>query len=99
VTSLQSFRSAIAFVVLASHNAEEALYAPNWARSNIELLAQYTKRDLAETWAGSRLVIPVGVWVYVSTLREGYATRRGAFMAATGGIALYSAIGWLAVRP
>jgi hypothetical protein len=45
------------------------------------------------------LVLPVAAWVYISTLREGYATRRGTFMAATVGIALYAAVVSLAVRP
>ena len=42
------------------------------------------------------LVLPVTAWVYVSTLREGYASRRGAFVAAASGVALYAAVAVLA---
>jgi hypothetical protein len=164
VTSHQPLRSAVAFLALAAHNAEEALYARNWALANIELLRKYTKAGLAETWASSGFklsllaltlvllalavfaarapqrgaavylllgvlavfaanalfphiagalalqayvpgvataisrVLPAAAWVYISTLREGYATRRGSFMAATVGITLYAAVVGLAVR-
>jgi len=165
VTSQQPLRSAVAFLALAAHNAEEAVFARHWALANIELLTQYTRRGLAETWAGSgfRLsllgltlvllalavsaarapkrgaavyfllgvlaifaanalfphiagavalqaympgvatailfVLPVAAWVYISTLREGYATPRGTFAAATVGVALYGAVVGLAFTP
>jgi hypothetical protein len=165
VTSHQRLRSAVAFLALAAHNAEEALFAPDWALANMGLLTQFTAPGLAETWASSgfrlsllgltlvllalavsaarapqsgasvylllgvlavfaanalfphiaaaialqayvpgvatavALVLPVVAWVYVSTLREGYATRRGTVMAATVGIALYLAVAGLAVKP
>ena len=35
------------------------------------------------------VVLPVATWVYVSAIRESYVTRRGSFMAAAIGIALY----------
>ena len=158
----QQLRSAVAFLALAAHNAEEALFAPDWALANLELLRRYTRRGLAETWAGPGfrlsllgltlvlfaiavfaarapkrgaavylllgvlalfaanaivphiagalllhdyvpgvatavfLVLPVAVWVYISTLREGCATRRGTFMAATVGTAVYAAVAALA---
>jgi hypothetical protein len=158
VTSHQPLRSAVAFLALAAHNAEEALYAHDWALANKGLLTQYVAADLAESWTGSAfrlsllgltivllafsvlaarapqrgaavylllgilavfaanalfphiavavalqayvpgvataiaLVLPSATWVYISTLREGYATGRGSFMAATIGIALYAAI-------
>ncbi len=44
------------------------------------------------------LVLPVTAWVYISTLREGYATQRGTFMAAAVGVAFYAAVAGLAVR-
>ena len=163
MTAQQPLRSAVAFLALAAHNAEEAVFARNWAIANSDWLTQYTRRDLAEIWAGSgfRLsllgltlglfalavsasrgpkcgaavytllgvlaafaanalfphiagavalqayvpgvatavlfVLPVAAWVYISTLREGYATRRGTFAAATVGIALYAAAVGLAV--
>jgi hypothetical protein len=165
VTSKQPRRSAVAFLALAAHNAEEGLFAQKWALANVELLKQYTGRDLAQTWAGSgfRLslvgltllllalavaaarapkrgaavylllgvlavfaanalfphiagalilqayvpgvatailfVLPVVAWVFISTLREDYATRRGSFTAATVGIASYCAIVGLAMGP
>ena len=162
--SHQPLRSAVAFLALAAHNAEEALYARDWALANRVLLARYTRAGLAEVWAGSgfrlsllgltlvllalavlaarapqrgfavylllgilavfaanalfphiagaialhayvpgvataiALVLPAATWVYLSTLREGYATRRGTFMAATVGTALYAAVASLVVR-
>jgi hypothetical protein len=45
------------------------------------------------------LVLPVATWVYVSTLREGYATPRGSLIAATGGVAVYAAVAGWAVAP
>jgi hypothetical protein len=158
VTSHQPVRSAVAFLALAAHNAEEALYARDWALANMGLLKQYTAPGFADIWTGPAfrlallgltlvllalavwaartpprsaaiylllstlavfaanavfphiavavalqayvpgvvtaiaLVLPAAAWVYISTLREGYATRRGAFMAATGGMALYATI-------
>jgi hypothetical protein len=163
VTSKQPHRSIAAFLAFAAHNAEEALTAPNWALANIELLSQFTRRALVETWAGTRfrvsllsltlallvlavvaarapkrgtsvylllaalaifaanalfphiagailleayvpgvatatlVVLPVASWVYVSTIREGFATLRGSCMAAIAGIALYAAVIGLAV--
>lgn len=163
MTSHQPLRSAVAFLALAAHNVEEALYARDWALANREFLTQYT--GLAEIWSGSAfrlsllgltlvllalavsaarapqrgvtvylllgtlavfaanavfphvtaavalqayvpgvataiaLVLPVATWVYISTLREGYATRRGTFMAAAVGIALYASVAGLAVGP
>lgn len=38
------------------------------------------------------IVLPVAAWVYISTLRAGYATGRGSFTAAAVGTALYAAI-------
>ena len=164
MASHQPLRSAFAFLALAAHNAEEALYARDWALSNMGLLTQYTAPGLAETWAGSAfrlsllgltivllafsffaarapqrgaavylllgilavfaanalfphiavavalqayvpgvataiaLVLPAATWVYISTLRDGYATRRGGFMAATLGLALYAAIVGLVIE-
>ena len=43
------------------------------------------------------IVLPVAVWVYVSTLREGYATRRGSVVAASVGIVVYAAVVGLAI--
>ena len=37
-------------------------------------------------------VLPISAWVYVSTVREQYATRAGARMAAMAGVTLYAAI-------
>lgn len=37
-------------------------------------------------------VLPVSAWVYVSTVQERYATRAGARIAVTAGVALYVAI-------
>ena len=165
MTSQQPLRSAVAFLALAAHNTEEAVFARNWALANSELLTQYTRPGLARIWAGSGfrlsllgltlvlfalavsaarapkrgaavyfllgvlavfcanalfphmagavalqayvpgvatavlLVLPVGAWVYLSTLREGYATRRGTFAAASVGVALYAAVAGLAVSP
>ena len=162
MTSKQPHRSIAAFLAFAAHNAEEALTAPNWALANIELLRQYTRRGLVETWAGPRfrvslfaltlgllvlavvsarapkrgtsvylllaalaifaanacfphiagaifleayvpgvataalVVLPVASWVYVSTIREGFATLRGSCMAAIAGIVLYAAVVGLA---
>jgi hypothetical protein len=164
VTSHQPLRSAVAFLVLAAHNAEEALFARDWALANMGVLRQYTAAGLAEIWAGSgfrlsllgltlvllalavwaarapqhgaaiymllgilavfaanalfphiagavalrayvpgvataiALVLPATTWVYVSTLREAYATRRGSFMAAMVGVALYVAVASLVVK-
>jgi hypothetical protein len=42
------------------------------------------------------LVLPVAPWVYLSTIRDGYATRRGALAAAAVGTAVYAAFGLLA---
>ena len=161
--SRQSLRSAVAFLALAAHNAEEALAAPSWALANIDLLRQYTRRGLVEAWAGDRfrfsllgltlallvlavasarapkrgasvylllaalsvfaanalfphitgaillkayvpgvitaalVVLPVASWVYVSTIREGFATLRGSYLAAIAGIVLYAAVAGLAV--
>ena len=164
MNSHQPLRSAIAFLALAAHNVEEALYARDWVLANMELLTKYTRAGLPGIWAGSgfrlsllcltallfalavsaaraprrgaavylllgvfavfaanalfphiagavalrsyvpglataiALVLPAAVWVYISTLREGYATQRGASMAAAAGIALYAAVAGLAVR-
>jgi Protein of unknown function with HXXEE motif len=38
------------------------------------------------------VVLPVAAWVYTSTIREGYASRRGAFAAATIGMTLYAVV-------
>jgi hypothetical protein len=158
MTSRQPLRSAVAFLALAAHNAEEALFAKNWALANSELLTQYTGRDMAKVWAGPGfrysllgltlvllalavsaalarqrgaavylllgvlavfaanavfphiagalalqayvpgvvtailVVLPVAVWIYISTIRDGYASRRGAFAAATIGMALYAVV-------
>jgi hypothetical protein len=158
VTSHQPLRSAVAFLALAAHNAEEALYARDWALANMELLTRYTRAGLVDIWAGAEFrlsllgltlvllalavcagrapqrsaavylllgvlavfaanaifphvagavalrayvpgvataiafVLPAASWVYMSTLREGYATRRGTLIAATVGIALYAAV-------
>ena len=43
------------------------------------------------------VVLPVAAWVYVSTIREGFATLQGSCMAAIAGIALYAAVAGLAV--
>ena len=45
------------------------------------------------------VVLPVAIWIYSSTIREGFATRRGSFTAATVGIALYVAGVGLVVSP
>ena len=158
MASHQPLRSAVAFLALAAHNAEEALCARDWALANMGLLTRYNAAGLAQTWASSAfrlsllgltlallvfsvlaaraaqrgaaiyvllgilaifagnavfphiavavalhayvpgvvtattLVLPAATWVYISTLREGYATPRGGFMAATLGIALYAAV-------
>jgi hypothetical protein len=162
LTSHQPFRSAVAFLALAAHNAEEALYGPGWVLANREWLTQYIRPGLPEIWVGSAfrlallcltlvllviaawaaravrrspavylllavlavfaanavfphivgavalrayvpgaataiaLVLPVAIWICISTLREDYATRRGTFMAATIGIALYATVASLA---
>lgn len=159
----QPLRSAVAFLAFAAHNAEEALAAPSWALANIDLLRQFTRRGLVETWAGARfrlsllgltlallilavasaraprqgtsiyllltvlsvfaanalfphisgaiyleayvpgvvtaalVVLPVASWVYVSTIREGFATLRGSYLAAIAGLVLYAAVASLAV--
>lgn len=164
MTSRQPLRCAVAFLALAAHNAEEALYARDWALANTGLLRQYAPAGLVELWAGASfrfallgltlallalsvlaaraprrgtaiylllgilavfaanalfphiaaavalqayvpgvatavaLVLPAAAWVHVSTIREGYATRLGAAMAATSGIALYAAAASLAVN-
>jgi hypothetical protein len=158
VTSRQPLRSAVAFLALGAHNAEEALYAGDWVLANRGLLARYAPADLVQAWAGSAfglsllgltlallafsvlaarapqrgaavyallgilvvfagnalfphiavavalqayvpgvvtaaaLVLPATIWVYVSALREGYATARGGLMAAAVGIALYAGV-------
>lgn len=165
VTSRQPLRSAAAFLALAAHNAEEAVFAQHWALANIEWLTRSTRRGVAQAWTGSgfRLsllcltlvllalavlaarapkrgaavyvllgvlaayaanalfphiagavalqayvpgvatavlfVLPVSAWVYISALREGHATRQGAFVAAAVGTALYAAVAGLAVSP
>jgi hypothetical protein len=38
------------------------------------------------------VVLPAATWIYISTIREGYASRRGAIAAATMGVALYSVV-------
>jgi hypothetical protein len=43
------------------------------------------------------VVLPVASWVYVSTIREGFATLRGSYLAAIAGIVLYAAVAGLAV--
>jgi len=43
------------------------------------------------------VVLPVTWWVYGSTVREGFATRRGSCVAAVAGIVFYAAVGVLAV--
>jgi len=163
VISGQPFRSALAFIALAAHNAEEAVYARQWVLANADVLSQYTGRNRLEIWAGPAfrlsllgltlallilatlaararqrgaaiylllgvlavfvanaviphiagalalrayvpgvatailLVIPVSAWVYVSTIRDGFATRRGALVAAAVGTSLYAAaVGLLA---
>ena len=163
ITSRQPLRSTVAFLAFAAHNAEEALFTPDWATAHVELLEQYTRRDLVETWAGSRfrlsllvltlmllvlavvsaraprrgasvylllgvvaifaanalvphiagaillgtyvpgvatailVVLPVAAWIFISTIREDFATRRGSFIAAISGIAFYAAVVGLAV--
>jgi len=42
------------------------------------------------------LVVPVAPWIYLSMVRDGYATRRGAIAAAAVGIAVYAAFSLLA---
>jgi hypothetical protein len=158
MTSRQPLRSVVAFLALAAHNAEEALFTKNWALANSALLAQYTGKDVAKVWAGTGfrlsllgltivllalatsaalarqrgavvylllgvlavfaanavfphiagtlalqayvpgvatavlVVLPAATWIYLSTIREGYASRRGAVAAATIGVALYSVV-------
>ena len=43
------------------------------------------------------VVLPVAAWIYISAIREDYATRRGSFMAASLGIVLYAAVVGVAV--
>ena len=161
MTPHQRLRSSIAFLAFAAHNAEEAIFAKDWALANSAWLVEYTGRDLAKIWAGPgfRLsllgltavllalavaaaqarprslavylllgvvavfaanavyphialalalggyvpgvatallaVLPVAAWVYASSIREAYASRRGALAAATIGIALYSLVAGL----
>jgi hypothetical protein len=156
VISRQPLRCALAFIALAAHNAEEALFARHWVLAHVEVVSRFTGRDRIEFWAGPDfrisllvltivslllailaararqggfaiylllgllaafvanaifphilgaialgsyvpgvvtailLVIPIAVWVYIGTLREGYATRRGAIAAAAGGIVFYA---------
>jgi hypothetical protein len=163
VTSRQPFRCALAFLALAAHNAEEALFTRKWVLANSEWLTQYTGRDAVEMWAGPAfrfsllgltlvllvlavsaarapqrgaavylllgvlaifaanavfphvvfalalqgyvpgvatailVVLPIAAWVYISTLREGFATRQGSIMAAAVGVAIYAAVVGLAV--
>lgn len=158
--SRQPLRSAVAFLALAAHNAEEGLFARDWVFANRELLTRYA--GLADLWSGSAfrlsllgltllllavavsaarapqrgasvyvllgtlaffaanavvphiagavalgayvpgvataiaLVLPVTTWVYISTRRDGYATRRGTFTAAAVGIAIYAGVAGLA---
>jgi hypothetical protein len=155
MTSRQPLRSVVAFLALAAHNAEEALFTKNWALANSGMLKQYTGKGPAEIWAGPGfrlsllgltalllvlavsaalarqrsaavylllgvlavfaanavfphiagalalqayvpgvatailVVLPAATWIYLSTVREGYASRRGAIAAATIGMALY----------
>ena len=65
MTLTQPLRSTVAFLALAAHNAEEALTAPSWALANIELLKQYTRPGLAETWAGPRFRVSLFVLTLV----------------------------------
>jgi hypothetical protein len=158
VTSHQPLRSAVGFLALAAHNLEEALYAPDWALANKDLLTRYARASLVETWASSgfrlsllgltivllalavaaarapeqsavvylllgvlavfaanalfphiagavalrgyvpgvvtaiAFVLPVATWVFISSLRDGYATRRGTLIAAAVGTGLYAAV-------
>ena len=163
MTSRQPLRSVVAFLALAAHNAEEALFTKNWALANSGLLVQYTGKDVAKIWAGPGfrlsllgltllllalavsaalarprgaavylllgvlavfaanavlphiagalalqayvpgvatavlVVIPAATWIYISTIRESYASRRGALAAATIGMALYAVVAGLVV--
>ncbi|MBL8516563.1 MAG: HXXEE domain-containing protein [Betaproteobacteria bacterium] len=158
MTSRQPLRSSVAFLALAAHNAEEALFARDWALANVDLLKRYATMDLAAIWAGpafrlsllcltlallalsvlaaraSRrsvavyallavlavfasnalfphiaaavalqayvpgvataiaLVLPAATWIYLSTLREGYATAHGLLIAAIIGVVFYAAV-------
>ena len=156
MTSRHPLRIAVAFLTLAAHNAEEALYTRDWALANADLLASYGMTGATRAWASpefrfsllgltlvllvlavlaaraprrgasvyvflgvlalfaanavfphiavavafrayvpgvatAALVLPVAAWVHVATLRDGYSTRRGTFVAATVGVALYAA--------
>jgi hypothetical protein len=163
VNSRQARRSALAFLAMAAHNAEEGLFARKWTLENAELLTQYAGRGPVELWAGPgfklsllmltlillalailaaraaprgavvylflaviaifacnavfphivgaialgayvpgvvtavALVLPVGVWVYVTTLRDSYATRRGVFLGAMVGVVFYVTVAALVV--
>lgn len=44
------------------------------------------------------VVLPAASWVYVSAIREGFATLRGSCLVAIAGIVLYSAVVGLAIR-
>lgn len=46
---------------------------------------------------GILVVLPVAAWNYVTTVREGHASRRGAIAAATIGMALYAVVVGLVV--
>ncbi len=45
------------------------------------------------------VVLPVAFWVYLSTIRDDHATRRGGLIAAVSGIGMYAAMVTLVIRP
>ena len=74
-----------------------ALYAANAVFPHIT--AAVALRAYVPGVATAIAVLPVAAWTYVSTLRDGYATRRGSVIAATTGVALYAAAVGLVVVP
>lgn len=45
------------------------------------------------------VVLPAAAWINISTIREGYATRRGSLIAAAAGVTLYAAGVALVISP
>jgi len=92
VTSHQPLRSAVSFLALAAHNAEEALYARDWALANMGLLTRYNAAGLAETWASSAFrlsLLGLTLALLVFSVLAARAAQRGA--------AVYVLLGILAV--
>ena len=81
MTPSHPLRTAIAFLALAAHNAEEALYTLDWALANADLLARYGMSGAARAWAGPGFrfsLLGLTLVLLVLAVLAARAPRRGA---------------------